>query len=260
MATSQVGQQSLVIPAPTVKILHNSTFGQDPVKIEYMDSSNTTVGTYGLHRYPVVTAQDVTPTMIAKGLYVEMAHYRRSMSRYQAGKGGGYVVPAPWDGAINPLDNGWTRGGIHTDHSGNPLPRRPNHYQVTAVNEQVPVFEYLHNRHTMLDVAYRDTTGNGTTVELLVPSHRRNINAKYFGKTFMYSSMYTPYYFRFRYVIGTPGTFVSGPWSNTIKLAYRYHPFKVDPVASATLGLQVGDIGKNFDPVYMNCWFETRLP
>lgn len=63
MATSQVGQQSFVIPAPTVKILHNSAFGKDPVKIEYMDSSNTTVGTYNLSRYPVVTAQDITPTM-----------------------------------------------------------------------------------------------------------------------------------------------------------------------------------------------------
>lgn len=260
MANTSIQAQNVStgsLPVPVVKLYTNHPlFGAAPASIEY-DSGG---GSYQLFRYPVVSAQDLTEEQIEKGVYVEMAHYIRGKSRanYNLRKNeAGYVVPAPFIGGVNPLDGRWTRGGVHVG-SGD----RPNHYLVTAQNEQIPVFEYLKNRHTLRTVNYIDTTGIIQGVKVLTPKQGIRNNGYTPGKAFMYSSQYRPYYFKFRYVMfdEVSNQWISGPFSRVVKLAHDQHPFNVDAQASAVQGRQVGNVSPLHQEEVMRCWFETRLP
>jgi len=245
------------LPTPKVKLVTNdSTFGAHPVNIQHSDNA----GTFKLYRYPTVVANDLTEQQIEDGVYVEMAHYVRgkSPSAYNTNKNeAGYVVPAPWIGGINPFNGDWTRGGHH-----NGTGDRPNHYQVLSINEEIPVFEYLHNRHIEKSVGYYDISGIPQWVVLKI-RRARNHASNYPGKAFMYSAKYQPYYFMFRYVMKDKTDdrqWVSGPWSRVVKMAYKEHPFNVDAQASAIIGRQVGTVNPLLNVDEMQCWFETRLP
>lgn len=255
--TSLTGQttSSGGLPVPLVKLNTNTTqFGSHPLKIEHSNGSDNFV----VYRYPTVTAVDLTQEQIEKGVYVEMAHYTRGKSpaRNTSKSEAGYVVPAPQIGGINPLGNKWTRGGQHMESAD-----RPNHYQVTAQNQLIPVFEYLKNRHAWMNVGYYDTNGNIQNVVLPVRKARNHASI-YPGTSFMYSARYQPYYFKFRYVMwdDEANNFVSGGWSEVVKLATKLHPFQVDAQASALLNRQVGTLNPALNPAEVQCWIETRLP
>lgn len=266
MANTAVGitkKQSSQLPVPNLKLVHrNLQTGQDPVFITILDNSWNVSDKYELYRFPQIVATDLTQEQIDKGVYVEMVHYVRGMSRYNLKKGAGYVVPSPWIGGANPLGNKWTRGGGHYSTGGTALPDRPNHYQMTAQNQVVNVHEYLHNRHMFVTTPYYDQTGTQQSIKLLSQVARVRTQSWYPGKSFMYSSRYTPYYFAFRYVMWDESTnqFISGPLTKTIKLTHQQHPFIVDAQQSAILGRQVGNVSALFNDHRMQCMFETRLP
>jgi len=248
------------LPAPTLKLMHaNNTVGQDPVFIPYMDAGYNYAGDYKLWRFPQITATDLTQEQIDKGVYVEMAHYRKVKHRYNRDKGGGFVVPA--DNSTNPFINTHYRAGKAYKTDGTLMPYTYNHFRVSTINETVPVHKYLENRHMSYPVLYHDVTNNQQMINCLLKTGRIR-NDYYPGKTFMYSGRYTPYYFKFRYVMlddnGQPT--ISGPWTDVVKLAHREHPFTPDPVASATFGRQVGKINPSYDMGHMQCWIGTRLP
>lgn len=249
------------LPVPTLKLVHANNQNIDPVAVPFLDNSGAVAGDYKLFRFPQVVATDLTLAQIEKGVRVEMAHYIRPMSRYNKKKGGGFVVPAPWIGGVNPIDGDFTRGGGHYNTAGAPLPDRPNSYLVTGMNQVIPVHEYLANRHVLDITQYWDTAGVSQLVQTLSPVSRRRTQFYSAGRAFMYSGRYTPYYFAFRYSFrNDDGTWTSGPYTKIVKLAHLQHPFDVDAQASALIGRQVGAVSPLFDVNLMSCHLETRLP
>jgi hypothetical protein len=245
----------LQLPVPHLKLVTSDSVNPSGnVSIEYDNGTKN----FTLVKYPIVTALDLSQEQIDKGVYVEMAHYRRGRGVTDLGANeAGYAVPAPQIAGANPLGNRWTRGGSHIGSAD-----RPNHYKVTSQNEQIQVWEYLKNRHFSFPIQYYDTVGGSNQITALIPRQGyRNVNSTP-GKTYMYSSRYRPYYFMFRYIMwdDDANNWVSGPWSKVIKLTNEEHPFQVDGQQSAILGRQVGNISPLFNKDVMKCWFETRLP
>jgi len=260
-AINKSAKSSGQLPVPNLKLVHANNANQDPVAVPFLDNSGAVAGDYKLFRFPQVVATDLTPAQIEKGVRVEMAHYIRPQSRYNKKKGGGFVVPAPWIGGANPIDGDFVRGGGHFNTYGVAMPDRPNSYQVTAMNQVVPVHEYLANRHIIEATLYYDTAGNKQTVKTLNPVARRRTQNYAPGRTFMYSGRHTPYYFAFRYSFrNDDGTWTSGPYTKIVKLTHLDHPFQVDAQASALIGRQVGTVNPLFSETTMVCHLETRLP
>jgi hypothetical protein len=204
----------------------------------------------------------------------------------------GYIVPSPWFPVSTPPNsspyfpwqsgNFWSRQGDHNwydagaNTSGAARIDKPNHYEVTSVNQKIPVWEYLNGRFTTDFVAYRNTTGVLSLFQnLVVPVSRRNRRSNpAVGNRFPYNSSYTPFYAAFRYIAWDPsanggqGQLISGPLSKVIKVSHKQFPFAYDwaasglylaPCALATWsGTSGGPIeGPNSE---LKCWIETRLP
>ena len=253
------------LPAPKVQLA-----GIESVKTQTVQHSKNT-GTYVLWRYPMVSVMDLSPAQIEQGVYVEMLHYRPHKSpgtrdAYTNSREAGYVVPVAQIGGVNPLagiGSGWTRGGSYNDSAD-----RPNHYKVVGNQQQVPVWEYLHNRHDFMGVNYNNTAGTQSFVNLLCPTANKRYGNYQPGKTFGYAGRYRPYYFCFRYIMfdDKANNWVSGPLSKIVKLTHKVHPFVRDYQASALIGRQANRIDPNFvvTPVTfvndMACQFETRTP
>jgi hypothetical protein len=183
----------------------------------------------------------------------------------------------PWNGT----SGFWTRSGDHNwtepggSTSGTVSVDRPNHYEVTSVNQNIPVWEYFNGRFTVEDVDYRGTSGGTLQIEnLVVPVIRRRQNAAAGGARFPYSSMYTPLYAAFRYIAWDPnanagrGQIISGPLSRVIKISHKVFPFDYDWAASGLHGVACANAvwsGTSGGPIEglnseLKCWFETRLP
>lgn len=245
------------LPTPKVQLV-----GTVDTASQTVEHSNGT-GFYNLRRYPIVSAQDLTQTQIDQGVYVEMLHYRPHKSPTTAetnARESGYVVPVAQIGGVNPLagiGSGWTRGGSYTSSAD-----RPNHYRVNAQNEQIPVWEYLKNRHFLFAVSYQNTANVQASVNLLIPTTNWRYANYAPGRTFGYSGRYRPYYFCFRYIMfdEAENQWVSSSLSKIVKLAHRVHPFRRDYAQSGVFGQTVNSIDPNFNVGEMACWFETRLP
>lgn len=258
-----------MLPVPKVRLYPISPVdgSSNYVEVEYLDNGGNVGGTYKLFNFPQVIASDLTDAQIKAGVYVEMVAYRRGKSPTDNNSGhqvsGGYIVPSPWIGGVNPLNGRWSRGGGHTFSGIGALNAdRPNHYQVTAHNEIINVYEYLHNRYKTGTVLYRDTTANQQGLQMLIPSSRDRSANFYPSTRFAYSARHTPYYFAFRYVMWDEEArkWNSGPLSRVIKHVPKQHPFNYDAAASNTNGVPCCNISPNFDQFIFNCWFETRLP
>jgi hypothetical protein len=204
-------------------------------------------------------------------------------------KSAGYIVPSPWFVEATPPNNiprfpwqsgsgFWTRTGDHMYHdagagtSGAFGMDRPNHYEVTSVNEKIPVWEYLNGRFTVTNVNYRSTSGVGSSLQNLVVPISRRASQSGIGSRFPYSSVYAPLYAAFRYIAWDPnanggqGQIISGPLSKVIKVSHEQFPFNYSftnfaGAATCTTvwsGTSGGPIeGPNSQ---LKCWIETRLP
>ena len=264
---------------------------------------NGTAGTAGIESAPIVIANDLTEEMLASyRIFVEMLVYRRGKKGNNPGptnyvnegtQSSGYIVPSPWFPVDTPPNTApyfpwqaaggfWSRTGDHVwqDHgttSGLVSVDRPNHYEVTAVNQRIPVWEYLNGRFTLDKVQYRSSTSGNVedNYNMLVPvSRRRQPNISTFSR-FPYSARYAPLYAAFRYIAWDPsangglGQIMSGPLSKTIKVSHKRFPWEYDWAASGTYGiacctpLWFGTSGVNIVDganSVLKCWIETRLP
>lgn len=261
MSSSYIPTKSNVLPIPKVR-LSTIDFHKD-IQI-YDDNLNTVLRLARLRRYPEVIAMDLTDEQIDKGVYLEMIVYKHGFSKTSlVNNQSEYKIPASWIGGVNLFNGKPTRGGTQR-HLLTGLPvavDRPNHYKVASHNQVINAWEYLNNRFIERGVAWRDTSGTVTTIPLLIPSWRKN-KQRPFGQTFMYSSVYSPLYVAFRYIMENEDglRFHSGPLSRVVKICHERHPFNVDAAASALLGSTCGTINPLLDINNLHCYFETRLP
>ena len=284
------GSTGIALPVPSLKL------SRDTGVIKVWDwLSNGTAGTAGISSPPVIVANDLTQEMLSSyRIFVEMLVYRRGKRPGSAAltpintgtQSSGYITPSPWFVEMTPPNNVpyfpwnatggfWTRSGDHNwIGTATVSVDRPNHYEVTSVNQKIPVWEYLNGRFTTETVDYRGTSGIIQSLEnLVIPVTRRDSNSNV-GARFPYSSKYTPLYAAFRYIAWDPnvngglGQIISGPLSKVIKVSHKKFPFMYDWAASglhnyacaSTLwsGTSGGPIeGPNSE---LKCWIETRLP
>jgi hypothetical protein len=243
-------------------------------------NANTYTGSTDIHLYPMVSANDLTIEQINEGVWVEMLVYRRSRTTKKDGVkkiSKGYIIPSPYEGGINTLESELgipllTRGGIpswfDTSVSDNvPLGvDRPNHYKVNAINEQIPVWEYLLARFCLVDIEYRNSSAAIATQTVLLPVSRRTYQGVNPTSRYAYSPEYTPMYIAFRYITWDGlaneglGQFISGPISNTVTIAALKHPFIQDSYATSIFGLPCCEVNPLYDNTQLLCTIETKLP
>lgn len=179
----------------------------------------------------------------------------------------GYVVPSPWVDGVNTLvaEIGTaikTRGGTLPLISAD----RPNHYKLTKPNENIPVWEYLHNRFKPLDITYNNDLNpeNTSAVTCIIPVSRSSYGKK-FGKRFGYASQYTPLYIAFRYLMWDPtandgkGDFISGPLSRVVKITALFHPFIQNYIATTHATCEINPLFTS-NSTHLKCTIETKLP
>jgi hypothetical protein len=230
---------------------------------------------------PVVTAMDLTEDMIGTGVWLEMVVYKRKYTKRAIIDGNpvilgkknkrGYVIPPGWDGTQNTLMadlgiNASTRGGELTDVTV----RRPNHAKITSVNETIPVWQYLHNRFTVVGINYRNALGSIQDIDIAHPVQRRKVYGTMPSGRFSYSPGYTPMYIAFRYIMYNESSrsFVSGPLSRVVKVTLNRHPFILNQAATVSVGkpccdiseFYTGEFGDPFAYKRLKCMFETKLP
>lgn len=237
----------------------------------YKYAGNSVWWQYKLFRYPEVIAQDLTDEQIEKWVRVEMISYHRwKWLSSKINIDSWYKVPSSWVWWVNTLQtifpNANTRWWLSPVHQnmwwGLLAVDRPNHYKVSSQNEVIPVWQYLHNRMTQVDVKYRDIYWNDKDLVCLCPAQwlRKFRNASW--TRFWYSSRYTPYYFAFRYIMKDENWFwfISWPITPIIKLTQEDHPFSFDPIASTNNWSICLKVSWMHNPDIARCMFETKLP
>jgi hypothetical protein len=236
-----------------------------------------------LWNYPVLINLDFTSDHFINPnnrIFIEMAVVKRKSRKrknlIRRDIGSKWVVPSkhiagvgqdtnlPW------LTSGghWSRGGSHSvfDYGSGTTAilgiDRPNHYEVYGYTiSSYPIWQYFTGRFQYDQVQYRDaSTFNPSSpissldsIKTLIPiSGKRSAGKFRLGKRFSYEQKYTPVYCAFRYIQWLPlanggkGQVVSGPFTKTLKITGRYHPFEVDYLASAQLGYPVANISQNW--------------
>lgn len=260
--SANVGQ----LPVPHLK-LANSQLGGFVTIRKIQGGSGNYGGDVNLYRYPIITALDLTPEQIAKDVRVEMLYYRAGKSstshNYSANSEAGWAVASGWIAGANPLPARWTRSGNHTLTGGAPISEdRPNHYQVTAQNQQINVFEYLNGRFTDINCNYFDLAGLQQSLAVVTPLNRLNSKSPVPGKRFAYSGRYRPLRVKFRYIMfdEEANNYITGPATQELLIAHSKHPFIYEPAESAIAGRSVASINPNFDVNALRVWQANNLP
>lgn len=177
----------------------------------------------------------------------------------------GYVVPSPWVDGANTLA---TQIGVPIKTRGGTLPTisadRPNHYKLTKANENIPVWEYLHNRFKLFSVGYNNnSSGDLPALACVIPVSRSTYSKGF--KRFAYAPSYTPLYIAFRYIMwdteanGGNGDFISGPLSRVVKITALHHPFIQTHLSDE---FATCEPNPNFieNSTALKCTIETKLP
>ena len=255
------------LSTPKIRLNHNSNGVSQFKTIEWYNyNTNTVGGVFNLYNFPEIVAVDLTDEQIEKGVYIEMIEYKKghnNNSYINSQTDSAYKVSPSWISGVNLFDNMWTRGGKQTISNGSLLAvDRPNHYKVTSHNQVINVWEYLKNRHSKIDVLYRDVLGNQQQLTCLCPSSRLRGYSKYPSSRFAYSGMYRPFYFAFRYLMYDDVTkkFQTGGITRVIKMTHKAMPFEYNQVASGINNVPCCDISADFNVDEMKCFFETKLP
>ena len=115
---------------------------------------------------------------------------------------------------------------------------------ITVIGGVTDCTQFLKNRFKTAQVKYLDTGGNTVFTNLLIQTNSGQSKGSYFGKQYMYSPMYRPYYIKFRYIVrnDTNNGWIEGIPSETIAITHSIHPFLVDETASLSLGRKCGSI------------------
>jgi hypothetical protein len=274
------------LPVPKV-ILYNSS----SVYIT-AQSYNPTTGGAGatsakIYNSPRVITMDITDEMRATHrIFVELVHFKRARR-----KGGQsyFIPPSHIDSGgkvyINKLaaDLGVplsSRGGKQKWRTNpNVVPavfadiqvNRPNHYEVTARNQTIPVYKYLNGWFVKGPIYYANTSGGVSTFDSWYPSYRSTVGNSPTGR-FAYGATFSPMYVAFRYIAwdananGGLGAFISGPLSPIVAIGPQIFPFVQDPISTLSLGSPTAYLSQAYIDLpgsYNNnlkCWFVNRLP
>jgi len=278
------------LPVPKV-ILYNSSSVPFQLYVE-IQSYNSASGGAGatnakLYNSPRVVTMDITDEMLANHrIFVELVHFKRGRrkggqsyfippSHINSG-GGVYINKLAADLGV-PLSS---RGGKQKWRTNpNVVPavfadiqvNRPNHYEVTARNQTIPVYEYLNGWFIKGPIYYANTSGGVSTFDSWYPSYRSTVGNSPTGR-FAYGATFSPMYVAFRYIAwnssanGGSGAFISGPLSPIVAIGPQIFPFVQDPISTANLGAPTAYLSQAYidDPgLYNNnlkCWFMNRLP
>jgi len=253
------------LPSPHVR-LNTNLWGSNIVQIELLKHwLNSPWGSFNLYGIPEVVAMDLTQEQIDKWVYVEVVFYKPSKNPFSQNtpRSSRYAAPSDWQWWVNPFDGNNTRGWSQYDHLWNIVAvDKPNYFKVNTKNEVIPVWKYLQYRCASYPINYFDTAWVEKQIDLITPNSYINRRSHYASKLFWYSAMYSPLYFKYRYVMfdASKKEFISWPFSSTIKMAHKVHPFRLDPIASGTYGYTCVEISPTLNATEMKCWFETRLP
>lgn len=276
------------IALPVPHVLLNKGY----VGVQVLDKTDgSALDTISINKYPTVIANDLTEQLLGTyRVFVEMVHFKRRMNSSRnsgRSKRSGYVSESDvyfnedgervWRAAWAP--NFWTRNyGGHWCPQGAPNPteffagipiaiNRPNWYEVTAINQNIPVWEYLNSRFYGEEIAYRETDNLISSLSTYIPVYGSRSSGKNVVKSrYPYSSLYTPLYVAFRYIVwdelanGERGQIISGPLSRIVKVVHRDFPFKYDFNASSLYGNACASISSKYNLNEFQCFFETRLP
>lgn len=284
------GGAGISLPVPKVRLTKGSA------SIQGLNNGlGTSAGSLTLNRYPIVIAEDISKDILDNyQVFVEMVHYKRKGRRMLAGnaeiQAAGYVVESDlYHDPANPSNILWRMPWPETFWNRNNSPHwtpqrqgivlvninRPNWYQVTSVNQSIPVYEYLNSRFYQANVEYRDTSGTlQTLANTFIPVYgSRSAGKNRATSRFAYSPFYTPLYVAFRYIVWNPnggpidpdteapyGEIISGPLSRVVKIGHEQFPFNYDYAASSIYGVPCASISGLYDATVLRCLFETRVP
>lgn len=263
----------LSIPAPKVVL-------KGIAPLQWLSGSNEPGGDFNLYRTPQVIANDLPSELInTYPTFVEMVYHKTNK------KGKSWVVPVSnvdiGGKYVNTLEYTLqvplkTRGGNQKYKMyGNTIPavyaplniNRPNHYQVTGSNQVIPVYEYLNGYFTKGRVQYRIQLSpfeNFSNVECLFPYFNPQVGGGGIGAGYGYSSIYSPLYIAFRYILWDAnannglGEFISGPLSKTVAIAAPIHPFITNKNNTNVLQ-PLASVNPNYLNKELKCWFSHKI-
>ena len=273
------------LPVPKVLLKTQDTdTGWDT--INGISNNTEVVDQFQLYRSPIVSVMDIPQEVIdTYNVFVEMVVYKFN------NKGKSFVVPPAYtynsgtDTGSNPLETFLatplkTRGGVAKVKRGSVPPftfeplrvSRPNHYRVTTTGQQIPVYEYLNGRFSIITEEYwNHTTLSPSNINLPIPYYRIGPSPSTSAFNLQgYFEGFKPLYIGFRYVAWDSeandglGDFVSGPLSETIAISSKYFPFNL-----VTKGFRSGTPSvvtpssyqlnpKYTSPSELSCWFVHR--
>jgi len=272
------------LPSPKVLIIAGGP------NIVTLSTLNTVDGGTGpdfiLVNHPEISPMNITQEQIDAGVWVEMVYNSRMRGKRSSS---GTMVQSKGFKAFNscvagdntlvndiiamnpnttPVFN--TRGGVSNQQNIEKF----NHFKVQSLNTRINVSQYFYGLFTYANVIYNDVGEEGSTVgfECLIPSLRfttKTIDNQFFGKRFYYSNAYGPLYVKFRYIMWNPeansgkGDFVTGPLSETVKLAQSVQPFIVDFERSQIEGISYGNINPYYygdQKTSVKCWIQDNTP
>jgi len=250
------GSGSLVLPVPKVRLQSPFNGVQSSMQTAW---SGEHVEVFNV---PEIIAVDIPDALLAPelGLQLEILRYRRggrhnSKSGYN---GSGYVHPSHHVNGEH-RDGTFWRGGRHNDHSNGYVPR-PTEWSVTAKNQVISMSD-IASFVRLVNVEYRDSTGNASAVKCFVPTY--SCSKSVGNSKRHYAKVYTPSYFCWRYSIidlsDPHGNRVSGAISRVVKMTHRRHPFKYLPVESAAIGKACCEVNPTFNDSQINCEFESNI-
>lgn len=274
--TGQLFYSANVLSIPTPKIVLKGI-----APLQWLSGSNEPGGTFNLYRTPKVIANDLPLELInTYPTFVEMVYHKTNR------KGKSWVVPVSnvdtgGGTYVNTLESTLgvplkTRGGIQKyKMSGNTIPavytplqiNRPNHYQVTGSNQVIPVYEYLNGYFALNNVQYRTQLSpfeDFSDVRCLYPYFAPQTHGQTIGAGYSYSSIYSPLYIAFRYILWDAnannglGEFISGPLSKTVAIAAPVHPF-ITNKNNANVLQPLASINPNFTSTQLKCWFSHKI-
>jgi hypothetical protein len=275
------------LPVPKVSIQMGAS---GPVNLPTISGGTGATGATGadfqLINHPVISPMNITQDQIDAGIWIEMVYNRPK--RGKKSSSGLFTTTkgfAPFNSQVNnintltrdiiSLNPGTTpafstRGGIHLGNID-----RFNHFRIENKAKMVDVSQYFYGLFSYAQVEYSQATQSSASIQCLVPGIRHtNINSNIgrFGKRYFYARAYKPLYVKFRYIMWNPnanshkGEFVSGPFSETIKLTQPVHPFLCDYESSQISVTHNGGVVGKINPAYagrstqIKCWIEDDTP
>jgi hypothetical protein len=198
---------------------------------------------------------------------VELMRYTRLNGRENVASGngfksGGYVHPSHGPAASG--DGSFTHGGAHGGVGPDVQAIRPTEWPILAGNDAIDVTQGMLGFMCIVDLTYRDNTGNYNVFSGLAPSTALSRRQGRPGRRFPYVRQFSPGYFEFRLSVIDPsdprGKRIHGPVSSRVACTTNIFPFlpaglDVDGNAQAT-------IDARYEPRIINFWIgaASRLP